>query len=61
MLIECWITNQNLLNNAENEKNSKIWFISEWIEIIYKSKDNVIPYAMTWDERRQLTTENKLK
>jgi len=49
ILIEVGITNQDILNNVESEKNRKYDVLANELAQMYKCKVKIVPYVMTWE------------
>ena len=49
ILIEVGITNQDLLQTVEVEKQRKYDILANELSLLYKCKSKIIPYVITWD------------
>lgn len=48
-LIEVGITNQDLLQTVETEKNRKYDLLANELALLYKAKVKIVPIVMTWE------------
>ena len=49
ILIEVGITNQDLLQTVEVEKQRKYDILANELSLLYKCKSKIFPYVITWD------------
>ncbi|KAF7684780.1 hypothetical protein TCON_0010 [Astathelohania contejeani] len=49
ILVEAGITSQDNLQIVETENKKKYDFLANELDLLYKAKTKIIPYAMKWD------------